>query len=315
MSVSRRSLLGLALALPALAARANERPIRLISPFTPGATNDGVARILARALAPRLGAVVVVENRPGAGGALGARQVAEGTADGLTLLNASAGNLVIAPHLNRVGYDPLRAFAPVALAGEAWSLLAVNPKLPVQDMAGLADYARRHQGALNYASAGIGSAGHLRAALLAEEIGAELVHVPYPGSAPAAAATISGDTQLFIDPVVAPHVAEGRLRGLAAVGAGRWPEHGALPNIVETGFGRDWPGIGWFGLFAPARTPAPVVAQLNAAVNEALADPVTAEALRRLGLRPQAVSPAALAERVAADHAAVGRAVRRLSLA
>ncbi len=313
-NIRRRGVLGLVLAAPALAARANDRPIRLVSPFPPGATNDNVARTLARALTPRLGSLVMVENRAGAGGAVGARFVAESRPDGLTLLNASAGNLTIAPHLSRVGYDPLRDLAPVAMAGEAWSLLAVNPALPVRDLAGFIAHARANPGKLNYASAGIGSAGHLRGALLAEEIGAELVHVPYPGSAPAATATMAGDTHLFIDPVVAPHVAGGRLRGLASIGRGRWPEFAELPNLAEAGVGQDWPNAGWFGVFAPAGVPEGILAGINAAVNEALADAEVAATLRRFGLQPEPLTRAQVGARVAADHARVGGAVQRLSL-
>ncbi len=315
MMPRRRLLLAAGLAMPAIAHAASDRPLRLVSPFPPGATNDNVARTLARPLAPRLDTTVIVDNRPGAGGALGARHVAESRPDGLTLLNASAGNLTIAPHLNRVGYDPLRDFAPVGIAGEAWSLLAVNPALPVHDLPGLIQHARRHPGSLNYASAGIGSAGHLRGALLAEAIGAEMVHVPYSGSAPAALGVVSGDCQVFIDPATAPHVEAGRLRGLATVGASRWPAFPELRNLLEYEIGEDWPRGGWFGLFAPAATPAPIVARLNAAVNDSLEDPAVADALRRFGLQPQPHSPEAVRERVAQDHASAGRAIRRLNLA
>ncbi|MFC7540155.1 tripartite tricarboxylate transporter substrate binding protein [Siccirubricoccus deserti] len=183
---------------------------------------------MARALGQRLGVTVVVENRAGAGGAVGARLVAEAKPDGYTVLNASAGNLTTTPHLTAVGYDPLRDLAPVAYAGEAYSVFAVNPALPVRTLAELVEFARARPAFLNYASAGIGSSGHLRGALLAAEGDFEAVHVPFPGSAPAASSVVAGDCHLMIDPITAPHVQGGRLRALATLGPDRWD---ALPDV------------------------------------------------------------------------------------
>jgi tripartite-type tricarboxylate transporter receptor subunit TctC len=317
--IARRLLLGAGLAAPALlGARAQgfpAHPIRYLCPFPPGATNDNVSRTMARALASRLGVTVQVENRAGAGGAVGTRVVAESKPDGHTLLNASAGNLTIAPHLSAVGYDPLRDLAPIASAGEAYSLLAVHPSLPVQTLPELIDFARARPGFLNYSSAGIGSAGHLRGALLADEAGFEAVHVPYPGSAPATTAVVAGDCHLIIDPIAAPQVRDGRLRAVASLGAERWDAFPEVPTLAELGIGRDWPGSGWFGLFAPAATPAPVIARLNRDFNDSLAEPEVAAALRRFGLQPVPISPDELGRKVAADHAAIGRALRRLNIA
>lgn len=314
----RRTLL-VALATPALLpglARAQEsRPIRLVVPFPPGATNDNVGRTLARALSPRLGVTVVVENRAGAGGAVGARQVAESRPDGTTLLNASAGNLVIAPHLSPVGYDPLKDLAPIGFSGEAFGLVAIHPDLPVRNIGEFIAYARRHPGKLNYASAGIGSNGHLRGALLAEEAGLDMVHVPFPGSAPAATSVVTGDCHLMIDPITAPHVRGGRLRGLATVGDVRWEDFPDLPTLREEAVGLRWPGGGWFAVFAPGTTPAPILDRLHEAFNGALAEPEVETALRRFGLRPQALSQAEIRARVAEDHASIGQAIRRLHLA
>lgn len=304
-----------ALAAPGIARAQDARTIRLVVPFPPGATNDNVARTLSRAIAPRIGVTIVIENRPGAGGAVGARHVAESRADGTTLLNASAGNLVIAPHLGPVGYDPLKDFAPVGYSGEAFSIVAINPALPATTVAEFIAHARRHPGRFNYASAGIGSAGHLRGALLAEEAGLEMVHVPFPGSAAAATSVITGDCHLIIDPIAAPHVRGGRLRGLATLGASRWEDFPDLATLAEQGVGQQWPGGGWFGVFAPAATPTSLVERLNEAFNAALAEPEVEGALRRFGLQPQALTPAQLAARVAEDHARIGQAIRRLNLA
>jgi tripartite-type tricarboxylate transporter receptor subunit TctC len=319
--MNRRILLAGLLAAPAVApvvawAEAPfSRPIRYISPFPPGATNDNVSRVMSRSLGQRLGVPVVVENRAGAGGAVGARLVAESRPDGLTLLNASAGNLTIAPHLNQVGYDPLRDFSPVAMAGEAFSVIAVNPSLPVRTLPELIAYGRRNRGVLNYGSAGIGSAGHLRGALLADASGFEAVHVPFPGSAPAANALAAGDVHFMIDPIVAPHIEAGRARALATLGTGRWPAFAEIPNITELGIGADWPSGGWFGLFAPARTPPEIVARLNQEFNASLDEPAVDAALRRFGLSPEKLSPEELGARLAHDHASTGQALRRLNIA
>jgi tripartite-type tricarboxylate transporter receptor subunit TctC len=315
--IGRRLLLGAGLAAPlvARAQRFPERAIRYVCPFPPGATNDNVSRSMSRALGPRLGVHVVVENKAGAGGAVGSRMVAEAKPDGHVLLNASAGNLTIAPHLSAVGYDPLRDLAPVALAGEAYSLVAVNPALPVHSVAGLIELGRRRPGFLNYASAGIGSAGHLRGALLADEARVEAVHVPFPGSAAAATSVVAGDCHLVIDPIAAPHALEGRLRPLATLGPDRWDAFPDLPSLAELGIGWAWPGGSWFGLFAPGGTPAPVIARLNRDFNDSLAEPEVAAALRRFGLKPEAVAPEELGRRAAADHADTGRVLRRLNIA
>jgi tripartite-type tricarboxylate transporter receptor subunit TctC len=320
IGLSRRALIGTTaglLAMPSLSraeAAYPSRGIRYICPFLPGATNDNVARLMARALSTRLGATFIVENRAGAGGAIGSRFVAEAPPDGYTLLNASAGNLVTAPHLNFVGYDPLRDLAPVALVGETFALMTVPNSLPVSTVAEFVAYARARPGELNYTSAGIGAGGHIRGALLARETGIDMVHVPFSGSAPAANSLLSGECHLLIDPVTAPYVEAGRLKALGTLGAVRWPAFPQLPTLAEQGFAKAWPDGAWFGIFAPHGIPAPIVARLNAAVNEALADAEVAEALQRLGLRPQALTPGQLGERVAFDYAATGQALRELAL-
>ncbi|RAI57117.1 Bug family tripartite tricarboxylate transporter substrate binding protein [Roseicella frigidaeris] len=320
--MSRRLLLGTGLAAAALPAWASSgpgefpaRPIRYLCPYPPGATNDNVSRLMSRALAARLGVPVLVENRAGAGGTVGTRQVADARPDGHMLLNASAGNLTIAPHLSAVGYDPLRDLAPIASAGESYSLVAVHPSVPAHTLPELIAFARRQPGILNYSSAGIGSAGHLRGALLAEEGRFEAVHVPFPGSAPAANSVAAGDCHLIIDPIAAPHVQAGRLRALAVIGPDRWDAFPEVPTAAELGIGQDWPGSGWFGLFAPASTPASVIERLNRDFNDSLGEPEVDAALRRFGLRPEAIAPHELGRRVAADHAAIGEALRRLRIA
>ncbi|WP_161600930.1 Bug family tripartite tricarboxylate transporter substrate binding protein [Teichococcus oryzae] len=317
---TRRILLGAGLAAPFLlsgTARAQgypSQPIRLVCPYPPGATSDNVSRVMARALSARLGQTVVVENRAGAGGAVGTRHVAESKADGYTLLNASGGNFLISPYLNEVGYHPLRDLAPVAMAGEAYSLIGVSAALPVKTLPELIAYAKQHKGELNYASSGIGSTGHLRGALLAEQAGFEAVHIPFPGSAAAVNSLLAGDCQILIDPVVAPNVQGGKVRAVAVVGSGRWDDFPDVPNITELNIGQDWPSSGWYGLFAPAGVPEPIIERLNAAYNDALAEPETAAALRRLGLKPEPTAPRQISQRLAQDYAASGATLQRLRI-
>ncbi|HWX47323.1 MAG TPA: tripartite tricarboxylate transporter substrate binding protein [Roseomonas sp.] len=290
------------------------RLIRYVVPYSPGATSDGTARVMARPLAARLGQEVVVENRAGAGGSVGARHVAESEPDGYVLLNASGGILSVAPYISPVGYDPLKDLAAVALTGEAYSLVAINNDLPVTSLPELVAFARARPAFLNYASAGVGSTGQIRAALLAEQAGFQAVHVPFPGSAPAINSILAGNCHIFIDPATAPAVRAGRMRALAVVGPGRWEDFPEVPNITEFGIGEDWPATGWYGLFAPGGTPVPVIERLNKAFNAGLADPEIATALRRLGLKPEPTSPEALARRVAAEYAASGAILKRLGI-
>ncbi|MFC3125950.1 Bug family tripartite tricarboxylate transporter substrate binding protein [Pseudoroseomonas globiformis] len=325
---TRRTLLGAGLATPfILSSMAHaqgssqtggeaypNQPIRLVCPYPPGATSDNVTRVMARALSARLGQTVVVDNRAGAGGAVGTRHVADSRADGYTLLTASGGNLLISPYLSDVGYDPLRSLAPVAMAGEAYSLVGISAALPVKTLPELIAYAKQHQGELNYASSGIGSTGHLRGALLAEAAGFEAVHIPFPGSAAAVNSVLAGDCQILIDPVVAPHVQGGKIRPLAVVGTGRWEDFPDVPNVTELGIGQEWPSSGWYSLFAPAGVPQSVIARLNAAYNDALADPEIALALRRLGLKPEPVEPGQLRQRLAREYAASGVTLQRLRI-
>jgi len=141
------------------------------------------------------------------------------------------------------------------------------------------------------------------------------VHVPFPGSAPAANSMASGECHVIIDPIAAPHVQGGRLRALATLGPDRWDAFPDVPTAAELGLGREWPGAGWFGLFAPGGTPTPVVERLNRDFNDSLAQPEVEAALRRFGLKPEAIDPEELARRVSADHAAAGEALRRFRIA
>lgn len=267
-----------------------ERPISYVVPFPPGATNDSSGRIVAHKLGEKLGQTVVVDNKSGGGGSIGAEFVAKSKPDGHTLLNASTGNLTIAPHLVRTGYEPFRDFKPVGYIGASRSVFAIHPSLPVKTLQDLIDYARANPGKLNFGSAGNGSGGHLAGEYLKLRANIDMVHVPYRGSAPAAKDATAGLIQLMIDPITAPLVRSGQLRGLAVSGNDLRDDLPGVPSIAEAGI-PDWELSSGFVAVAPAGTPAPVLARLNEVFGEILSDGPTIASLNAIGLRPLVLPP------------------------
>jgi tripartite-type tricarboxylate transporter receptor subunit TctC len=266
------------------------RPISYVVPFPPGATNDNSGRIVARKLGEKLGQTIVVDNKSGGGGSIGAEFVAKSKADGHTLLNASTGNLTIAPHLVRTGYEPFRDFKPVGYVGASRSVFAIHPSLPVKTLQELIAYAKENPGKLNFGSAGNGSGGHLAGEYLKLRANIDMVHVPYRGSAAAAKDAIAGLIQVVIDPITAPLVRSGQLRGLAVSGNDLRDDLPGVPSIADAGI-PDWELSSGFVAVAPAATPAPVLARLNEVFAEILVDPLTIASLNAIGLRPLVLTP------------------------
>ncbi len=309
VSLNRRAFLGAAAALPfAGPASADPRPISYVVPFTPGATNDNSARIVAPRLSEVLGTPVVVDNKAGGGGSIGADFVAKAQPDGRTLLNASTGNLTIVPQLIQTGYDPFRDFTPLALIGESRAVFAVHPSLPVRTLGELIDYARKHPGALNFGSAGNGSGGHLAGEYLKLRAGIDMQHVPYRGSAPAANDAIAGRIQVMIDPITATYVRSGRLRGLAVAGNDLREDLPGVPTIAEAGM-PDWEIQGGFVAVAPASTPGPVLARLHTAFARVLSDEATVRALNGIGLAPRLLTPDQIVARLRHESGINGRII------
>ncbi len=320
--VRRRAVMGAAVCALALAASPAcpqgwpTKPVRLVVPFPAGGPVDGVARLLAERLRADLGQAVVVDNRPGANGAVGSALVARGPADGHTLLLATTGSHAIHPALGaRLGFDPVRDFAPVSLlCGYAMALVA-DPALPVRSLSDLLALARRTPGGLAYGSAGPGATNHLAGALLAQRAGVPLRHVPYKGNALAAADVMGGQVAFMFDflATAVPAVESGRLRPLAVTGAARSPLLPQVPTLAEAGY----PGLemgGWVALFAPAGTPATVLDALGRAVARAGADPALSSRMRALGYEPLPGGSAALAARLQADTEYWARAVAALGV-
>ncbi len=296
-TTTRRHVLGAGAALAAMALpfqlRAEAypgRPISYVVPFPPGATNDNSGRIVARKLAEKLGQTIVVDNKSGGGGSIGAEFVARSKPDGHTLLNASTGNLTIAPHLVRTGYEPFRDFKPVGYVGASRSVFAIHPSVPANTLQELIAFAKANPGKLNFGSAGNGSGGHLAGEYLKLRAGIDMVHVPYRGSAAAAKDATAGLVQVLIDPITAPLVRTGQLRGLAVSGNDLRDDLPGVPSIADAGIA-DWELSSGFVAVAPSATPAPVLARLSEVFAEILSDAATITSLNAIGLKPLVLTP------------------------
>jgi tripartite-type tricarboxylate transporter receptor subunit TctC len=289
-----------------------DRPVHLIVPFPPAGGADILARTVMPRVAQALGKPIVIENRPGAGGNVGAEYVARAAPDGYTLLYGTNGTHAINPALYRnLRFDAARDFAPVSRMTTIATLLIVNPRFPATSVEELIRYAKANPGKVNFASAGNGTTSHLAGELFRTMAGIDIVHVPYRGGALAVTDLIGGQVQMMIDvmPNAYPLTKDGRARGLAVATAARYPGAPELPTIAESGL----PGFeasAWDGIFVPAGTPAPIVARLNAAIREALEDPQIVEALRARGAQPMPNSPEDFARHIADSAEKWARAVR-----
>ena len=284
-----------ALVGPARAAAYPDRLIKLIVPFSPGGPVDVMARLVGQYLSAKLGQPVIVENRPGVGGTLASKLVAAAEPDGYTLLFASAGSLAISPALYRnIGYDPVAAFAPVAMVANHPLAMVVHPSLPAPSVKELVAYAKANPGKLNY-GAPTGTPPHLMGELFRTLAGIDIVFVPYKGAAPALTDLIAGRTQMTIlsTAIIVPPILAGKLRPLAVTSTTRWHELPDVPTMAQAGF-PGFPQGSWTAVVAPARTPPEVVARLNATINEGLRSPELRDSLARLGAEIKIDTPAQL---------------------
>ena len=271
-------------------------PIRLISPNPAGGANDTIARIVVNKLTEVLGMQVVIDNRGGGGGVIGGEIAAHATPDGYTLLAGSVSTHSFAPLIHaKLGYDPVRDFEPISLFAIAQNLLVVNPSVPAANVRELIALAKARPGVLNYASGGNGSTSHFAVALFVSvaDIMKQTVHVPYKGGAPAITATIAGETQFYFGPMAGgsvPHVKAGRLKALAVGGGKRSPVLPDVPTVAESGLPA-YKAAGWFGLFAPAKTPRAIVLRLNQAVVKAMSAPDVTQRFVDLAVDPVTNTP------------------------
>lgn len=261
------------------------RPIKIVVPFPPGGPTDGMARIISERLGAALGQSIVIENRGGgAGGSIGAKTVASAEPDGYTILLTPGGSLTNGPAVHKnIGYDPVKAFTPVALLMTAPIVLVVAPSLPVKTMRELVDYAKAHPGKVVAGSQGYGTGPHLLIELLKLETGANITHVPYRGSAPAITALIAGEIQMFFDSstTILPSIQNGKARPIAVTTPKRSRFFPDLPTSAEEGFPKIESTF-WLGVAAPGGTPRPIIDKLNAAFSESLAAPETKARLDHL---------------------------------
>ena len=315
-----RTLL-LALMLAVVAAQAAEspfpqRPIRLISPSQAAGANDVIARIMAARLGEALNVQVVVDNRGGAGGMIGADITAKATPDGYTLLAASLATHSILPHVYRnVPYDAVRDFAPVALFAIVPNLMTSGPSFAPNNVRELVALAKAKPGTINYASAGAGSASHFAGLLFARMAGIEIAHVPYKGGGPAVTALLAGEAGFNFGPMPATMslVQSGRLKALAVSSTTRSNALPNVPTVSESGV-PGYSSIGWFGLMAPKGTPRDIVLKLNAAAARAISAPDAAKQLLQIGADPTVRTPEAFGEFVREDNARYGKLVREAGI-
>ncbi|RST49453.1 Bug family tripartite tricarboxylate transporter substrate binding protein [Variovorax sp. MHTC-1] len=280
------------------------KPIRLIVPFPASGATDLFARTLSQKMGEKLGTTLVIDNKPGAGGAIGSDLAAKAPADGYTLLLATTSTHAIGPAINaRLPYDTVRDFTPIAHVGDAPSIMLVPNSSPAKTVREWIAYAQKNPGKLNYASSGNGTIVQLTAELFKSQAGVFVTHIPYKGTALAIPDLISSKIDVLFDslPTGMPHVRDGRLRALGVTTLKPSPLAPELPAIAETlpGFESNT----WFGLYGPKGLPADMAARINKAANEALADPEVRDKLYKLGIAPTTSTPAQFASMVAQDAA------------
>ena len=269
------------------------KPIRLVVPFGPGGPTDVAARVVSQVVQSGLGQSVVIENRPGAGGATGTKSVASADPDGYTMLIGTSATLGVVPALvKNPGYDPVTSFAPVAKISDSTTVLVVPPSFPPNSVAELIAYAKANPGKLSYASAGYGNQTQLAAELLLARAGIKAVHVPYKSGAEMVTAVLSEQVQMtFPDiSILLPLIQEKKIKALAVTSAKRHPQLPDVPTMTESGIA-DYVTTFWTGVIVPAGTPPDIVNKLNAAINDGLRSSVVQDSLGRAGAQPAPGSP------------------------
>src|ERR1043166_8866488 len=312
----------LALVATAHAARAQtypDRPIRILVGYPAGGGVDIVARLLGEPMKQALGQAVIVENRTGASGMLAANAVAKAAPDGLTLLMAASGEIAINQHLHRekMPSDPLRELEPVALVGIVPCVIVVAAQTPVRNAAELIAYARANRGKLSFSSSGIGNPQQLAGELMNHMAGTNVLHVPYRGSVPAVTDVATGAVTMSFSSLAAslPLMQDGRIRAVAVTSRERMPQLPEVPTLAEGAPElKDYELLNWFGMFAPAGTPEPIVNRLNEAVNTGLRDKATAEKLEMQGIVPRLMTASEYRSFVVSEAGKFGRIVEQANI-
>lgn len=301
---------------PALAQTYPSKPVRLIVPAPPGAAADIRARWIAEKLSPMLGQPIIVDNRAGAGGAIGTEAAAKSAADGYTILLVHQGTMAVNPHVYaKLGYDPLIDFAPITRLSLGPLLLAVNASLPVQSVADLVRLAKQKPGQINFGSPGNGTPPHLAGELFKHMAGIDVTHIPYKGGAQALTDLVAGQIAFSMDnlAVQLPQVKAGRIRAIATTGAQRIAALPEVPTVAEAGV-RDYEYLAWMGIAAPAATPRAIVARLNFDIVTILSTPAARDWLSAQGNVPGGDTPEQFAAFIKSEHAKLGRIVREAGI-
>jgi tripartite-type tricarboxylate transporter receptor subunit TctC len=299
-------------ALPAAAADTwPAKPVTLIVPFAPGGTTDILGRIIGQKIGDALHQPVIVDNKAGAGGTLGAGIAARAPADGTTFFLATIAHAIAPGLYHNLPYEFTRDLDPVGLVAETPNVLIVNNALPVKNVRELIAYIKAHPGQVNYGSAGPGSTEHLAGELFRSMTGTQIQHVPYKGGAPMMADLLSGQIQMALEtsPSAAPHVRAGRVRALAVTSAKRSPAYPGVPTLSEAGV-KGYEMITWFALMAPHGTPAPIVQRMHAQLQKALASPDVQAKLADQGVTPGNMTPTQLGAFIRSETAKWGRIVK-----
>lgn len=299
------------LARPALAQPAwPQRPVVLVVPYPPGGSTDNVARPLMQEWSRIIGETIVIENRGGAGGTIGAEFVSRARPDGYTLLLFPTAVFTISPTMMRPPYDVDRDFTPIARVAASDAFIVTNPSVPARTIQELVAYAKAHPGQVRFGSAGNGTITQLQCEIFGEQAGVRLEHVPYRGSGLSVNDLVAGHIQMICDPAALPMVRDGRLRALASFGDQRHPEFPDVPTLMEVGLA-DRGAMSWFGIAAPAGTPPAVRARIAATLDEALKSDQVARGLAIGGLRPAFETGEAFANRITRDRAIFADVIRR----
>ena len=311
----RATLLGLSAMALAAATQAQDFPpkkaVTLMVGFAPGGAADAAARLIAKKLGENIGQTVVVDNKAGAGGNIAHQLTANGPADGSMLLLGSIGPLTIAPHMMKLPYDPFKDLAPVSGGVHFPNVLVVNANAGIKSLADFVAAARKQPGSVTFASTGSGSASHLTGELFAQQIKAEMVHVPYRGGAPAMQDLLAGRfTGYFAAPPTAlPHIESGKLTPLATTGLTRPAYMPNIPTVAEAGY-PGFEALNWYAFVAPAKTPTPILDRWNQEVLKVLNDREVREGLTKLGLTPHPTTRAELTEFMQKESTKWGAIVR-----
>lgn len=289
-----------------------DKPLTMIVPFSAGGTTDILARIVGQALGQELGQTIIIENKPGAGGNIGAQQASRAKADGYTLFMGTVGTHAINQALyKKLPYDPAKDFAPLSRVANVPNLLVAHPSRPYKTVQEMIAYAKKHPGEVTYGSPGSGASPHVSGALFQSMTGAEMTHVPYKGSAPAISDLLGNQIAVMFDnmPSAIQHVRSGKLRPIAVTTAKRSPELPDVPTIAEAGV-PGYEATSWFGLWAVAGTPAPILTKLQTALTKVLKDPAVAKKIADQGGEVVIETPAQFDAFIKSEAAKWGKVVK-----